>query len=63
MQSKSNALRVTAKGHSTKSGFLRSRRIGFTSGLANECYSLFQVGHLEENIDLRRVLAVEANSH
>jgi hypothetical protein len=57
------ALRVTAKGHSAKPRLLRSRRIRFTSGLAHECYRLLQVGNLEENINLRRILAVKANSH
>src|SRR3979490_287690 len=57
------ALRVTAKGHSTESWFLRSRGVGFASGLPDQCYRLLQVGDLEENINLRSVLAVKADSH
>ena len=38
-------------------------RIGFASGLSNQCYRLLQVGDLEENINLWRIFAVKAHSH
>jgi hypothetical protein len=63
VKAKANALRVTAKGHSTESWFLRRRGLGFASGLPNQCYRLLQVRNLEEDINLRRILAVKANSH
>ncbi len=63
VKAETNALRITAKGHSAESWFLRKRRIGFASGLTNQSYRLLQVGDLEENINLRRILAVKTNAH
>ena len=63
MKAKAYALRVTAKGHSTEPRLLRSRGIGFASGISNQCYRLLQVRDFEENIDLRCILAVKTNSH
>jgi hypothetical protein len=49
VKAKAYALRVAAKGHSTEPRLLRSRGIGFASGLPNQCYRLLQVGDFEEN--------------
>jgi hypothetical protein len=64
VKAETNALRISAIGESTESWFLGSRRIGFTSGLPNECYRLLQVRDFQESVYLRvRVVAVQTNAH
>jgi hypothetical protein len=52
VQSETDALRITAIGKAPEPRSLRSRRIGFTAGLPDECNCLLQVGNFEENVYL-----------
>ncbi len=63
MQSKSNALRVTAVGKSPEARLFRSWRVSFAAGLTNQCNRLFQVRDLQECVNLRlRIISVQPNA-